>query len=156
MLIIIVYALIAILSCGFALFKGGPAERWGAAVYGGAWILVTVYEFTTGEGRPVIPILSMDLLVAVGFLVLAVRYNSLWLGAAMMLQGVEFGMHTLYLASDGAPQPHLFGWNAYGLGMNVIGLTVLMFIVGATCVTMAHHHKPRAQEDDLWEPREAT
>ena len=47
--------------------------------------------------------LAGDLVCAVTLLMLVVRYASLWLGAAMLLQAVQFSLHAYYLVTD---RPH--------------------------------------------------
>src|SRR4051812_32740570 len=90
---VLTLALIAVGGCVFAIVKGGPGERYGAAIYGLSLVAEAGYEFISGQAAPAIPMLAVDLTIAVGFLVLAIRYNNLWMGAAMILQGIEFGLH---------------------------------------------------------------
>src|SRR5882672_5354441 len=85
----------------FAWFKGGRAERYGAGINALGYLGITALQFASGGHMPLAPMVWADLLIAVGFLWLSVRYNSLWLGVAMMLQGLEFTIHTQYLTSSG-------------------------------------------------------
>ncbi|MDP1962217.1 MAG: hypothetical protein Q8K93_08455, partial [Reyranella sp.] len=47
-----------------------------------------------------VPVLIGEGLLAFGFLALAIRYASLWLGAAMILQGIQFSLHAFYLVME--------------------------------------------------------
>jgi hypothetical protein len=44
--------------------------------------------------------LAGDFLWAVGLLILVLRHASLWLGATMLLQAVQFGLHAYYIVMD--------------------------------------------------------
>lgn len=143
-------ALLAAGCCGFAMVKGGPAERYGAGIYGLAWFGVAGYEFFSGQAAPSVPILGFDLAVAIGFLVLAVRFNSLWLGAAMIMQGAVFGLHVSRLTED--TEPRLFGLHFYVLAMNVISVLILFVMVGAALTTQHRRKHPKADDDQMWEP----
>lgn len=142
-------ALIAAGCCGFAIIKGNAAERYGAAVYGLAWIGVSVFELVTGDSAPPVPILAFDFAVAVGFLVLAVRFNNLWLGGAMILQGIEFGLHVTRLTA--VEDPRIFGLRAYALGINVVSILILFTMLGATLNTLYRRKHPKIEDDHLWE-----
>lgn len=94
-------AIIAV--CAFGLLKGGPAERFGA----GMTLLISiafviVNELVPEVARPV-PHLVLDGVLALSFLALAVRYASLWIGAAMLLQGVQFSLHAYFFVTKLTP-----------------------------------------------------
>jgi hypothetical protein len=62
--------------------------------------------------------LALDAGLALGFLALAVRFASLWLGGAMILQAVQFSMHAYYLVSERARDATFFRINnldSYGI-----------------------------------------
>jgi hypothetical protein len=142
-------ALIAATCCGFAIVKGGSAERYGAAIYALAWIGVSLFEFVTGDAAPPVPILFFDFAVACGFLILAVRFNSLWLGGAMILQGIEFGLHVTRLTA--IDDPRVFGLHVYALGINLVSVLILFTMVGATLTTLHERKHPKVEDDHLWE-----
>ncbi|HYE45505.1 MAG TPA: hypothetical protein VEA44_06990, partial [Caulobacter sp.] len=84
----------------FSVWKGGVAERWaGCLVGGGAVYGFLVARFLGDEWRT-LAFLSGDFLLALGFLGLAVRYASLWLGGAMLLQAVQFMLHAWYMLGE--------------------------------------------------------
>lgn len=86
-----------ILSCALAWLKGGAAERWGATLYFGSAVISVAIAFVTHNSYAEAPMLVFEGLVAIGFLALAIRYNSLWLGAAMMLKGAQLALHASHL-----------------------------------------------------------
>lgn len=136
-----------------AWFKGGAAERYGAILNASGYLSITALQFASNGHMPLAPMVWADLLIATGFLWLSVRYNSLWLGVAMMLQGAEFAIHTQYLTSLGE-QPIVFGIRLYALGENLISLAVLLTLLGATLTTMRKRQRKVISDDDLWETAE--
>lgn len=87
-------------AASFAWSKGGPAERLGVSLkIVTSAVALTVHHTLKLESISV-ALLVADGLLAVGFLLLAVRYVSLWLGAAMILQGVQFSLHAYYLVAE--------------------------------------------------------
>ena len=81
----------------FALLKGGPAERLGAAMVGANLLLsVFVGSFLPPSVETLFR-LTLDGLTAIGLLVIAVRYASFWLGGAMLLYAAQFSLHAFYM-----------------------------------------------------------
>ncbi|UTP40042.1 hypothetical protein M9M90_02390 [Phenylobacterium sp. LH3H17] len=89
-------------ACGFALWKGGPAERLGAALILGFALLWEFGRLLPPSFSSFMPIAQLigDGLTAVGLLAIAVRYASLWLGGALMFQAAQFSLHSFYLVTD--------------------------------------------------------
>ena len=58
-------------------------------------------------------LLALDFLCAVTFLLLAVRYANLWLGAAMIFQAAQFSMHAYYLVME-LPHDRMHAWINHG------------------------------------------
>lgn len=125
----------------FAALKGGPAERFGVALIVTAWIAAVIANEISRSMvmAPVLSFLILDGLVTVGFLVIAVRYSSLWLGGAMILQAVSFGAHAMRLSDDGASSRH--GAYAYLAVTNVVGFLVLFILIGGTFATIARRRR---------------
>lgn len=86
-----------------AWFKGGAAERWGATLKVGTSAMALAVHVLFHANAISVALLTADGLLALGFLVLAIRYASLWIGAAMLLQGVQFSLHAWYLVIE---RPH--------------------------------------------------
>lgn len=122
---------IIVLSAVFAWWKGGAPERVGALFNGVIAIGVTLLQSVIHESLGTLPILIADGVLAIGFLVLAIRYASLWLGAAMMLQAIAFGMHSALLLD--VIEPGL----AYYAAMNVMSAGVLLSIIVGTAYAWA-------------------
>jgi hypothetical protein len=83
----------------FSIWKGGVAERLAGclmaagAMYGYA-VKIVPQDFQT------LALLTGDFLLALGFLGLAVRYTSLWIGGAMLFQAVQFTLHAWYMLGE--------------------------------------------------------
>jgi hypothetical protein len=84
----------------FAVWKGGVAERYAATLV----VVGALYAFGVGRllgsDMRTLALLLGEFLLAMGFLVLAVRYASLWLGGAMLLQAVQFSLHAWYMLGE--------------------------------------------------------
>ncbi|WP_245863807.1 hypothetical protein [Caulobacter mirabilis] len=63
-------------------------------------MLALAIELTLPLHSRTVPILIGEGLLALGFLVLAIRYASLWLGVAMILQGLQFSLHAFYIVME--------------------------------------------------------
>lgn len=84
----------------FSIWKGGPAERRAGFLIGlGALVAFAIHRLAPEEAQP-LALLTAEFALAVGFLILAVRYGSLWLGGAMLLQAVQFSLHAWYLLAE--------------------------------------------------------
>ena len=83
--------------CGLALFIGDTAERYGAVIFFVPCALETFllpvarkHGYAVEQITPYVDLVS-TFIISAGFLYLAVRYASLWLAAAMVVQGTEIG-----------------------------------------------------------------
>lgn len=112
--------------CIFAIVKGGPAERNAGLIFAAATIGVELIHFTLPRETQGGLLLAMDGFVAVGFLLLALRYASVWLGAAMLLQGVQFSLHAYYFVVGGQRG------NTYAMINNIDSAGVLLCLVVGT------------------------
>lgn len=110
----------------FPLWKGGTAERFGAAINiacaVAAWGANSVWQGDDAASA----LLVIDFALAIGFLLLAVRYASFWLGAAMILQGIQFSLHAFYLVAE---RPHDLLYHRIN-NLDTIGIA-LSLVVGA-------------------------
>lgn len=80
----------------FAWAKGGWPERLGASLNLLIAVLFLVLQFGMPPAMLAPGLLVLDGLLGIGFLALAIRYTSLWLGAAMLLQAAQFSLHAFY------------------------------------------------------------
>ncbi len=91
-----------VLVTALALWKGAMAERIGAAANLIAALGVATIHMLWSSTNA-IPLLVADAGLAMIFLGLAVRYASVWLGGAMLLQAVQFSLHAFYMVAE---RPH--------------------------------------------------
>lgn len=116
-------------TCLYAWLKGAVPERLGAAFL----LLATVAARVIDMGLPLdgrqAPTLVGEGLLALGFLVLAIRYASLWLGGAMILQGMQFSLHAFYIVME-KPHDRLFA-----IVSNLVTLGIVLCILVGTTVT---------------------
>lgn len=87
-------------TCLYAWSKGAVPERFGAAFLLAAAFLALFIDKALPPSVQVGWTLTGEGLLALGFLALAIRYASLWLGAAMMLQGAQFSLHAFYIVME--------------------------------------------------------
>ena len=131
----------------FAALKGGPPERIGTAMIFVAWVGTIVAQVFAHAMFSLSWFMVFDGLLAVGFLVVAVRYSSLWLGGAMICQAVSFGAYALRLSDNARAVWH--GQNIYLLLNNVISYLVLFILIGGTVANMTRRRRAdRAKVED--------
>jgi len=114
--------------CLFAWWKGGPAERAGAILVVGAAAAVWIAHNLLPQGMGDTALLVIDALMAMGFLALAIRYASLWLGGAMLFQAAQFSLHAYYLVTE-MPRDRL-----YSIINNIDTVGVLVCILTGTLI----------------------
>lgn len=125
----------------FAIWKGDGAVRWAALT-----------QLCTSVDTLLTPALGADwnetfelgagLVAAVIYLLLAVRFANLWIGAAMLLQAAEFSLDSFYLVTD-RPLDHLHAWinNTCEWGI------VLCILVGAVLAIFRRRTMAREVEE---------
>lgn len=111
----------------FAWWKGGRPERIGSLFNAICSIGAVVFQAVSHKAFGTVPILIADGLLATGFLILAIRYASLWLAAAMVLQAASFLIHAFLLMD-------LLGGDLYYYyaAMNILGALVMLVILLGT------------------------
>jgi len=117
-----------LVTVAFAWWKGGTAERTGSLFNGVICLGVTLFQALTHQSFHTVPILIADGILATGFLILAFRYASLWLAAAMLLQGAVFTIHASALIGL-LPESHLYYYYA---AMNLLAFAVMLAIILGT------------------------
>ena len=123
----------------FALWKGGPPERLGAATIIVVWIGTVIAQALPPPAYSDISLLVSDGLAAVGFLVVAIRFSSLWLGGAMMCEAVAFVAHAMRLSDN--ERTHWHGANVYVLVVNVSSYLVLSVLIGGAIATIRRRRR---------------
>jgi hypothetical protein len=120
----------SILTVGFAVWRGDAATRAAAVAYAFLVVATVVIRPRVGDVSSETILLAFDFFCAVAFLLLAVRYANLWLGAAMIFQAAQFSMHAYYLLME-LPHDLMHAWinNTDDWGI------IISMIVG-TCLAM--------------------
>jgi ABC-type spermidine/putrescine transport system permease subunit I len=120
-----------VLCCGFAIWKGGLAERAGAVMILAMWVVTLIASAETQSYLPATAFLVSDGVLAVGLLILAIRFSSLWMGVAMLLQALSLSFHAAYFAADQTEISKKV-LHFYVLGKNLSSLAMLLVIVIGT------------------------
>ena len=124
----------ALITIVLALWKGGPAERFGVLTY----LCITIVHYAVKPQDEFslaysYGFLAADMLIAAGFLILALRYSSLWLAGAMIAQGLATAAHGFHLEDEQINQ-HLtwMGVNVWDIANNVFTSFVVWMLLGGT------------------------
>ena len=126
----------------FALWKGDSAERIGGGVNLAAGLFaMLIHPFVSADLEPIFQLVA-DAILAGGFLFLAIRFASLWLGVAMLLQAVQFSLHAYYMVDEVAP--NLLFWRVN----NGDSWAIILCIVGGTIVSWRRRLKKEQMEAD--------
>jgi len=123
----------------FVALKGGPPERLGTAMIVVAWVGSIVAHALTHGMFSYGWLMVFDGLLAVGFLIVAVRYSSLWLGGAMICQAISFGSYAFRLTDNARTVWR--GQNVLIVVNNVISYLVLFILVGGTIATIQRRRR---------------
>ncbi len=122
-----------------AWLRGGPAERLGATMILVGNLLVVAVHFLVPVEPLALALLMTDAALAVGFLIVAMRYLSPWLGLAMILQAIQFSLHAYYLVGE---KPHDYLYRAIN---NFNTFAILLIILAATILSALRYRSPRAK-----------
>jgi len=127
-----------LLVCGLAWAKGSAAERLGSVIVLAGSIAAALIQILLRAQAEALALLLLEGLYSLAFLMLALRYASPWLGGAMLLQALQFGLHAFYIVAE---RRHDM---TYGLvnNLNSIGvLFCILFGIFATVRRKAHAAK---------------
>ena len=133
---------LVVVSCLFAWIKGGAGERIGAGVFSFAVLATLGTEMITHQATPVVGELLLDTVAATAFLALAIRYNNLWLGAAMIVKGLQLALHSTHL-TDG-DDPMLAGFNLYAACLNFLSDLTCLSLIAATIASIRARGRRRS------------
>jgi hypothetical protein len=125
----------------FAFWKGERAEQFGAAfnlIAAGVTLLLHLIFPAPWRG---FGLLAADFALATGFLLLAMRYASIWLGVAMLFEAAQFALHGYYLVAD---KRHDY---TYGLINNINTTAIQVAIVAG--VAYAWYRRSRRDRSAL-------
>jgi len=93
----------------FAFWKGDLAVRLAAGTHLAVEVATFLLNPKIGDAGGESTLLAVDFASAVIFLLLAVRFANLWIGAAMILQSAQFSLHAYYLVME-RHQDALHAW----------------------------------------------
>nr|WP_295112127.1 hypothetical protein [uncultured Caulobacter sp.] len=111
--------LLILAACLTAWRLGGRAERQAALLVLATSFLASFPKLVPDHDLQRVAYLALDGAVAGGLLLLALRYARVWLGVAVLLQGVQFSLHAYYLVAGKRYD------NAYAMVNNIVSLGVL-------------------------------
>jgi hypothetical protein len=117
--------------CGLALWKGGPAERGGALLICGTWLGAMLGLAVERQYVLAVPFLLSDAVLAIGLLILAIRYSNWWMGAAMLLQALGLSFHAAYFGADQS-EISKRALHFYVMGKNLSSWAMLLVILIGT------------------------
>ncbi len=132
--------IVLIAAFAFALWKGDAAERVGGGLNLAAGLFAMfLHPLLDPDIQPVAQ-MGVDAALAAGFLFLAIRFASLWLGAAMLLQAVQFSLHAYYMVGD------LKHDLLFARVNNIDTLGIVIALVGGTAVSWRRRVRKREAE----------
>lgn len=120
--------------CALAYLRGGTAERLGAGLTFGLALAFLAVNIGVPADQRGVPHLVLDGVLAVGFMILTLRYASAWLGLVMVLQGVQFSLHAFYFVTQKTPKL------AYAMANNLVTWGTLLGILWGV---LAHWRQQR-------------
>lgn len=121
--------------CALAWWKGEQAERLGASLKLATSVIALGVHHLLKQDSISGALLTADGVLAVGFLALAIRYASLWIGAAMLLQAGQFSLHAWYLVSG------LQRDRFYAIANNLVTVGILICILVGTLIAWRRRHR---------------
>ena len=131
-------------TCAFAWWKGGKPERLGTLVLAVVCVGTDLLRGMGGQLMPTVLLFGSDGVLAFGFLYIAVRYSSMWVGVSLLFEAFCFGLHAIQLGDVDAPRWH--GMIIYLLLNNILNYLVQATLVGGTLATMGKRARDRKAE----------
>lgn len=120
--------LLAVAGCAFGVWKGALPERVGALII---LLNIALTLFIGGAFEDRLGYLAnmvLDGVTAVAFLLMAMQWGRLWLGAAMLIYAAQFGLRSYYLVTD---RPHD---NLHAIVNNANFFALVVCVVAGTLV----------------------
>ena len=132
--------LVTLAVLALAWWKGGRPERYGATLKVVTSLIALGIHDLLKQGSISEALLTADGVLAIGFLALAIRYASLWIGAAMLLQAGQFSLHAWYLVSE------LERDRFYAITNNLVTVGILVCILVGTLISWRRRVKAAAAQ----------
>lgn len=139
--------------CVFAFRRGGAPERLGAGLILGLALVTAagdLFAYANGLRQHqafLVGRLMLEGALAMGFLLLAVRYASLWLGGAMLFQAIQFSLQAFYFVTGRAHDT---------LYVTVNNIDFFGILACLTAGTLAASRRRRAAETQVNSPLPGT
>ncbi|MDP1641647.1 MAG: hypothetical protein Q8L59_05635 [Phenylobacterium sp.] len=133
--------------CAFAFRRGGPAERLGAGLILTLTVVTAagdLFAYSNGLRQHEAFLVGRMLLegaLALGFLALAIRFTSLWLGGAMLFQAVQFSLQAAYFVLERAHDA------IYVVINNIDFLGILACLTAGTLAASRRRRRAEAEVD---------
>src|SRR5579872_452535 len=127
-----------VLGALFALWRGGPAERWAAAVVIVNVAIGTVGNWLAPESDAILRLVN-DGLAALLLLAVTLRYSSLWMGGMMLFFAAQFTLHSVYLVTG-----RLAAENLHAMINNIDWSGISWCLIIGTAVTWRRRLQPAA------------
>ncbi len=131
-----------LVTCVFGLLKGGAAERVGSLAILAAYVGDNVAVSLNLHHFPTFWVFVSDFALAGALLFIAIRYTSLWLGCAMLLQSISLCSYALAASGDGLHN------RSYVILNNSLSLLMLACIIAGTIVSWRKRIRLRKAEGD--------
>ena len=128
-----------LITVAFAWWKGGRAERMGAAMIAAIWLTVVAVQTAFTGLFPTALLFASDIVGGVGFLIIAIRYSSVWLGAAMLFEAGSFAAHAFQMADPDGPRWH--GMRVYLMITNIMSDLILLTLVAGTIAAILRRRR---------------
>lgn len=122
---------------GFALWKGGAAERVSALVVIANVLIGTTGHYLAPESDAVIRLVN-DGLTALVLLAITVRFGAVWMGGVMLLFAAQFAMHSFYLVTGARPNDYF-----YALINNINFMGIIWCLIIGTAVAWRRRIRAR-------------
>lgn len=114
-----------------AWLKGGWAERLGASANMLAALAILGIQAALPTDARSLGFLAIDGVLGLALLALALRFTSLWIGMAMLLQAGQFSLHAFYHVTE-KPFDRLFA-----VVNNSVSWGILLAVLAGTLATWA-------------------
>lgn len=101
--VVLALTLFALIVWVFAFWRGGSAERWGAAIIMGNQLLTLLAVVVTRTLHGPLNLflqLTLDGVTAIALLLIVLKFGRAWLGVAMLLYAGQFTLQSVYLVAE--------------------------------------------------------
>ncbi|MGQ3016312.1 hypothetical protein [Phenylobacterium sp.] len=96
---VLLWALLLVVGA-YAYLRGGQPERAGAIIVCAVTVGSAIGDVAMPDNAFLIARLIAEGVAALGFLFVAIRFGSLWIGGVMLLQACQFSLHAIYFVTE--------------------------------------------------------